>query len=124
VKDKTAVFQALLRRHGLSPREVACVGDDASDRDLLRAAGFAATPSDGHPSLDAVTQYRSETKGGEGAVMEIIDLILEARSTSRQKAKNGKRFCREKAQKAQRSRNIDCSVVRCDAYTSHLIPEQ
>ena len=79
VKDQTAVFQVLLRRHGLSPREVACVGDDASDRDLLRAAGFAATPADGHPSLDAVTQYRSKTKGGEGAVMEIIDLILKSR---------------------------------------------
>ncbi|MCX6349704.1 MAG: hypothetical protein NTV79_09465 [Candidatus Aureabacteria bacterium] len=83
VKDKTAVFQALLRRHGLSLHEVACVGDDASDRDLLRAAGFAATPADGHPSLDAVTQYRSKTKGGEGAVMEIIDLILRTRSRSK-----------------------------------------
>lgn len=78
VRDKAAALRALARRRGFSLRETAAIGDDLPDREILSAAGFAAAPADGHPGLGPVLHYRCRRGGGEGAVMEVIDLILAA----------------------------------------------
>ena len=81
VRGKASAFRALARRRGWPLGETAAVGDDLPDREVLASAGFAATPSDGHPGLGRVVHYRCRRRGGEGAVMEVIDLILSARGT-------------------------------------------
>ncbi len=81
VRRKASAFRALALRRGWPLGETAAVGDDLPDREILAAAGFAATPADGHPGLDPVVDYRCRRRGGEGAVMEVVDLILSARRT-------------------------------------------
>jgi 3-deoxy-D-manno-octulosonate 8-phosphate phosphatase KdsC-like HAD superfamily phosphatase len=44
----------------------------------LKAVGFSATPADGLPQVVAAVDYVCTKKGGEGAVREIIEMILEA----------------------------------------------
>jgi len=44
----------------------------------LKAVGFSATPADGMPQVAAVVDYICRKKGGEGAVREIVEMILEA----------------------------------------------
>lgn len=78
VMDKLSLVQEMAKRHGLSMEEVAYIGDDVNDVATLKAVGFSATPADGMPQAVAVVDYVCVKKGGEGAVREIIEMILEA----------------------------------------------
>ena len=78
VMDKLSCVREMAARHGLTLSQVAYVGDDINDLETLKAVGFSATPADGMPQVAAVVDYVSQKKGGEGAVREIIEMILEA----------------------------------------------
>ena len=78
VMDKLALVREMASRHGLTLSQVAYIGDDINDLETLKAVGFSATPADGVPQVAAVVDYICQKKGGEGAVREIIDMILDA----------------------------------------------
>ena len=78
VMDKLAVIREMAARHGLSLEQVAYIGDDVNDLEALKAVGFSASPADGLPNIAAAVDYVCQKKGGEGAVREIIEMILEA----------------------------------------------
>jgi YrbI family 3-deoxy-D-manno-octulosonate 8-phosphate phosphatase len=80
--DKLSLVRDMADRHGLSMEQVAYIGDDVNDVATLEAVGFSATPADGMPQAVAVVDYVCEKKGGEGAVREIIEMILEAQNKS------------------------------------------
>jgi 3-deoxy-D-manno-octulosonate 8-phosphate phosphatase (KDO 8-P phosphatase) len=79
VMDKLTVIREMAARHGFSLKEVAYIGDDVNDLEALKAVGFSASPADGLPDILAAVDYVCRKKGGEGAVREIIEMILEAR---------------------------------------------
>jgi len=81
--DKLSVIRDMATRHGMSLREVAYIGDDVNDMEALRAVGFSAAPKDGLPQVLQIVDYVCQKKGGEGAVREIADMILQSRSDSR-----------------------------------------
>ena len=78
VTDKLSCVREMAARHGLTLSQVAYIGDDINDLETLEAVGFSATPADGMPRVAAVVDYICQKKGGEGAVREIIEMILEA----------------------------------------------
>jgi 3-deoxy-D-manno-octulosonate 8-phosphate phosphatase KdsC-like HAD superfamily phosphatase len=49
-----------------------------NDLEALKAVGFSASPADGLPDIVAAVDYVCQKKGGEGAVREIVEMILEA----------------------------------------------
>ena len=79
-RDKLAVLRALAARHGLTLEEMAYIGDDVNDLEALKAVGFSAAPADAMPSVLEVVTYICRKSGGEGAVREVADLILEAKA--------------------------------------------
>ncbi|BCA54196.1 3-deoxy-D-manno-octulosonate 8-phosphate phosphatase KdsC [Nitrospira sp. KM1] len=82
VFDKLALVQDMAGRHGLRLEEVAYIGDDVNDLETLKAVGFSASPADGMPQTLEAVDYICAKKGGEGAVREVIDMILHAQSKS------------------------------------------
>jgi YrbI family 3-deoxy-D-manno-octulosonate 8-phosphate phosphatase len=82
VMDKLTLIREMANRLGLSLDEVAYIGDDVNDVAALEAVGFSATPADGMPQAVAIVDYVCTKKGGEGAVREIIEMILEAQHKS------------------------------------------
>ena len=78
VMNKLELIREMAARHGLSMDEIAYIGDDVNDLEALKAVGFSATPADGMPQVAAVVDYVCLKKGGEGAVREIIEMILQA----------------------------------------------
>ena len=78
VMDKLTVIREMAARHGLSLKQVAYIGDDVNDLEALKAVGFSASPADGMPNIAAAVDYVCQKKGGEGAVREIIEMILDA----------------------------------------------
>jgi len=78
VMDKLSLVCEMAARYGLTLSQVAYIGDDINDLETLKEVGFSATPADGMPQVAAVVDYICQKKGGEGAVREIIEMILEA----------------------------------------------
>jgi 3-deoxy-D-manno-octulosonate 8-phosphate phosphatase (KDO 8-P phosphatase) len=80
VSDKGAALDGLLGELGFDPEETACVGDDTPDAPMLRRAGLAIGVADAHPALLAAAHWVTTSNGGQGAVREVCDLLLSARS--------------------------------------------
>lgn len=76
VKDKLAVVKELCGEYGISLEEVAYVGDDVNDKELLAAVGFSASVPNAVASVRESVDYVTERAGGNGAVREVIDYIL------------------------------------------------
>ena len=91
VMDKLSLVREMAARHGLTLSQVAYIGDDINDLEALKAVGFSATPADGMPQVAAVVRYVCQKKGGEGAVREIIEMILDAQGSKFKIPSSGKR---------------------------------
>ena len=78
VMDKLLCIREMAERHGLTLSQVAYIGDDINDLEALKAVGVSASPADGMPEVAAVVDYVCQKKGGEGAVREIVEMILKA----------------------------------------------
>jgi 3-deoxy-D-manno-octulosonate 8-phosphate phosphatase (KDO 8-P phosphatase) len=78
--DKIVAYGRIKKRFGLQDAEIAYVGDDEPDLPVLERAGFSAAPADAVSSVLKVVHYRCRQRGGEGAVREVIDIIVDAQS--------------------------------------------
>ena len=79
VKDKAATLRMLCASLGLSASETAHMGDDLPDLPALAIAGLAVAPANAHPWIAERVHWQTRARGGEGAVRELCDLVLEAR---------------------------------------------
>jgi len=79
-EDKLPIYERLLKQLGLSSEETACVGDDLPDLPLLERAGFAVAVANAQTPLRSKAHYVTGATGGMGAVREVCDLILSART--------------------------------------------
>ncbi|GAB4377093.1 MAG: HAD hydrolase family protein [Salibacteraceae bacterium] len=81
VKNKLEVMEEITQKLGIGLHEVAYVGDDLNDLELLRVVGFAACPKNAVDKVQyEVPQIRRLNKaGGEGAVREFADYLLRSR---------------------------------------------
>ncbi len=79
-KNKLKDLISLCDDIGLTLEEVAFVGDDINDIQALQSAGFSACPNDAIKYVKDKVDYICANNGGNGAVREIIELILEAQN--------------------------------------------
>jgi len=79
VMDKLSAIRDMAERHGISLRQIAYIGDDVNDMEALKAVGFSAAPADSLPQVRKVVDYVCRLKGGEGAVRELAEMILQSR---------------------------------------------
>ena len=82
IKDKTAVLNDILKRHSLDVSEIAYIGDDTNDVDVLSVVGLAACPNDAMIFAKNKAHYICENKGGHGAFRELAELIIWAKQQS------------------------------------------
>ncbi len=80
VVDKLAVVKDLLARHGIAPEDACYIGDDIGDLEVLRFVGLPVAVRDAMRCVRDAARLVTRTRGGEGAVRELCDLILAARS--------------------------------------------
>jgi YrbI family 3-deoxy-D-manno-octulosonate 8-phosphate phosphatase len=80
VKDKHLLLGGMLKRKNFSPENIAYIGDDVNDIDLIKLVGFSASPSDAMLDVRNIVDYVCEEKGGHGAFREFAELIIALRS--------------------------------------------
>ncbi|MFP6736463.1 MAG: HAD hydrolase family protein [Rhodospirillales bacterium] len=76
-EDKLAALVALCDKMGIDLDQVAHVGDDVNDLPVLEAVGCPMSVADAMPAAKDAALYVTQKNGGDGAVREVCDLILE-----------------------------------------------
>jgi 3-deoxy-D-manno-octulosonate 8-phosphate phosphatase (KDO 8-P phosphatase) len=80
VQSKVTVYGEIRRQTGLADTQIAYIGDDIGDLQILHRVGLAVTVNDGWPELFRFVDYVTETPGGKGAVREVAELLLKAQN--------------------------------------------
>ncbi len=76
--NKLEVYEKILVETKLAHEQVAYIGDDLVDIPLLRRVGLAAAVADAVDEAKAAAHLITQRPGGQGAVREVIELILRA----------------------------------------------
>lgn len=80
VENKLSMLADICQKYGLSPEEVAYVGDDLVDYDIMKAVGVSACPADSVPEITEAADYVCRTNGGKGVLRELVEQILKSRN--------------------------------------------
>ena len=75
--DKGAALQDLLRDREMEPGRVVYLGNDVNDLPCFPLVGCAVVVADAHPAATAQADLVLGRAGGQGAVRELCDLLLE-----------------------------------------------
>ena len=77
-EDKRQAFADTLARAQVLNEEVAFIGDDLTDLPLMGQSGLAIAVGDAVAEVKASAHYVTQANGGDGAVREVVELILKA----------------------------------------------
>jgi len=78
--DKAAGLRAIAAQHDLPLEDIIYVGNDVNDLACLAIAGLSVVPADAHPDASRIADWILSRAGGDGAVRELCDHLLEART--------------------------------------------
>ena len=79
-KDKHLLLEDIIKRNNISLENIAFIGDDVNDIELIKLVGLSASPSDAMLDVRNIVDYVCEDKGGHGAFREFAELIIALRS--------------------------------------------
>ena len=79
-RDKLLAYEKLLQDTGLESGQTAYVGDDLPDLPVMRRAGLAIAVQNAHAFVKQHCDWVTTARGGNGAVREVTDTILQAQS--------------------------------------------
>ena len=75
--NKKEILDQWKEKLNIDYNEIAYIGDDLPDKEILQLVGFSACPNDAHQSIKDIVKFICSKNGGNGAVREFIDYILE-----------------------------------------------
>ncbi|HSP87846.1 MAG TPA: HAD-IIIA family hydrolase [Ignavibacteriaceae bacterium] len=75
-KNKASLLNEILNKNNLQAENIAYIGDDVNDIELMKLVGLTASPSDGIPDIRNIVDYVCKEKGGYGAFREFAELII------------------------------------------------
>lgn len=77
VKDKTKTVQEICCKYDIDITEVAYIGDDLNDMEVMSAVGVAICPADAVSQIKEIAMYVTSQSGGHGAVREAVGYLLD-----------------------------------------------
>lgn len=75
-KNKEELLTEIMKKNNLTKDQIAFIGDDSNDYEIMKLVGFKATPADGMSFIKEIADYVCENKGGNGAFREVAELII------------------------------------------------
>jgi len=80
IHDKVAKLEGILAELGIRWADIAYVGDDLIDLASVVRAGRGIAVANAHPAVRDAACYVTQQPGGQGAVREICELVLQSTS--------------------------------------------
>lgn len=79
IKNKEAYIKDFMEQNKISGAEIGYIGDDLNDLAPMKLCGFVGCPADACEEVKMQADYISGTKGGYGAVRDVISAMLKER---------------------------------------------
>lgn len=79
--DKLAALKNIAGENSFALDQIAFMGDDYPDLPAMTAVGLALSPANAHPEVAARSHWQSRNRGGEGAVREACDMLMQAQNS-------------------------------------------
>lgn len=83
IKDKASALISFAEKNNLELSQICFMGDDVNDLGALQLAGLSAAPANAHESVKRIVKLLTTKSGGNGAVRELLDLILAKKASSK-----------------------------------------
>jgi 3-deoxy-D-manno-octulosonate 8-phosphate phosphatase (KDO 8-P phosphatase) len=78
-RNKIKAYEDLKKKLNVKDEEIAYMGDDILDVSVLKKAALSICVKNANPLAKKFAKYITSHKGGDGAVREVIDMILESK---------------------------------------------
>jgi 3-deoxy-D-manno-octulosonate 8-phosphate phosphatase (KDO 8-P phosphatase) len=76
IDDKLPAVDELAAEFGVTREQVCYIGDDLLDRETIRSVGLGVAVADAVEDVRSSARYVTSVAGGQGAVREVVELIL------------------------------------------------
>ena len=76
IDNKKLTLINYCNKNEINLQNVAFVGNDINDKDVISIVGTTFCPADAHKSIKSISDNILKTNGGDGVVRELFDLIL------------------------------------------------
>ena len=73
---KELELSAICKKFKVLENQIAYVGDDVNDYEIMQKVGFSACPNDAMPDIRSIVDYISNINGGFGVLRNISEIIL------------------------------------------------
>ncbi len=85
VKKKEILVPKLCKLYNLKEENIAYIGDDVNDMGIMEKIGLSISPKDANLEVRKIVNHVTKSKGGEGVLREVCDLIISKKFGSRKK---------------------------------------
>lgn len=75
IDDKKTSLSNFCNENSIDLKKVIFIGNDINDLEVMKSVGISICPSDAHPSIIKIASVMLNSKGGEGLVRELLDLL-------------------------------------------------
>ena len=76
-EDKAGFLEQYLQEHDIGSENLIYMGNDLNDLEAMKLAGFSVAPADAHPRVVEIADLVVTATGGNGAVRELCEIIVE-----------------------------------------------
>ena len=67
------------KKNNIDLQTIVYVGNDINDKEAMEIVGYAFCPADAHKKILDISDNKLRTKGGDGVVRELFDLIIDTK---------------------------------------------
>ena len=76
--EKIPILEEIMADAKVSADEIGYIGDDLTDVVIFRRVGLAIATNNARPEVKGAAHQINEANGGQGAVREVVEMILDA----------------------------------------------
>jgi len=76
IDKKKDALVAYCQKNNIKFKQVYYIGNDINDKEAMEIVGLTFCPADADERIKAITDYKLKTKGGNGVIRELLDLII------------------------------------------------
>ena len=77
IGNKKNALEENCKKNNFDLNQVIYVGNDINDKEAMEIAGITICPADAHESIKNISDYILKTKGGNGVIRELLEIIIE-----------------------------------------------
>lgn len=78
INNKMDVLNKILEKYNTKYEEIAYIGDDLNDLDIIKKVGLSFCVKDAVEKIKKLSDFIIDKNGGEGAIREVAEIILNA----------------------------------------------